>query len=162
MRSDECFEASPPCQSQLDSALHELGMLASSTNSRREYLNEVKTSNYLNMLTINTRYVSNVSIGFRVRPTVPHARFIPYKVPHRERHRTKSENNDSDATSTLAQVIVDECISESFAEVTQLKKAKSLESLVAANETDANGVRFGSHIELDKVSDSIQNLKVAE
>lgn len=71
----------------LDSALNELGMLSTTTNSRKEYLTEIKTQNYLNMLTINTRYVSNVSIGFRVRPSTPHVRYKPYQMPQKERHR---------------------------------------------------------------------------
>lgn len=62
-------------------------MLAASSNSRKEYVTEIKTQNYLNMLTINTRYVSNVAFGFRVRPSAPHVRYKPYQLPLKERHR---------------------------------------------------------------------------
>lgn len=71
----------------LNSALNELGMLATGTTSRKEYLTEIRTQNYLNMLTMNTRYVSSVSIGFRVRPSAPHVRYKPYQMPQKERHR---------------------------------------------------------------------------
>lgn len=71
----------------LNSALNELGMLATGTNSRKEYLTEIRTQNYLNMLTMNTRYVSSVSIGFQVRPSAPHVRYKPYQMPQKERHR---------------------------------------------------------------------------
>jgi len=148
----------------LDSALNELGMLATSTNSRKEYLTEIKTNNYLNMLTINTRYVSNVSIGFRVRPSVPHVRYKPYKMPLKERHRTRSENNDIEATTSVAHKIVEDCITESIAEISQLKKAKSLESIIAegGENKDFKDIRFSSHGELEQVSDGVQNLRVVE
>ncbi|ENN77801.1 uncharacterized protein LOC109536774 [Dendroctonus ponderosae] len=157
-------EVEPKPLTALDSALNELGMLAASSNSRKEYVTEIKTQNYLNMLTINTRYVSNVAFGFRVRPSAPHVRYKPYQLPLKERHRTKSENNDVDGTSTLAQRIVEDCISESIVEIAQLKKAKSLESLVAdGNENiDLKSIRYSSHSDLELVSDGVQNLKVGE
>ncbi|KAJ8943282.1 hypothetical protein NQ318_017300 [Aromia moschata] len=136
-------------------------MLASSTRSREEYLSEIKNRKYLNMLTINTRYVSNVSIGFRVRPAAPRVRYKPYKTP-KERHRTRSENNDSDVPGHVKDV-VDECLEGAF-EVTQLKKAKSLESIIAEN-SDGNEPKeftLGRMSELEVVSKSIQNLKVDE
>ncbi|KAL1497674.1 hypothetical protein ABEB36_008596 [Hypothenemus hampei] len=146
----------------LDSALNELGMLATSSNSRKEYLSEIKTKNYLNMLTINTRYVSNVSIGFRVRPSTPHVRYKPYQMPLKERHRTRSENNDTESTSSLAQKIVEDCISESLVEISQLKRAKSLESIIAeGNENrDLKAIKYGSHNDLEQVSDAVQKLKM--
>ncbi|XP_030754287.1 uncharacterized protein LOC115881067 [Sitophilus oryzae] len=145
---------------RLDSALSELGMLAASTNSRQEYLTEIRTKNYLNMLTINTRYVSNVSIGFQVRPSTPHVRYKPYNINTKERHRTRSENNDAE-TSSLAQKLVEDCITDSIAEISQLKKAKSLESVIAESgqSKDLSNISFG---ELEQVSDGVQKLKVVE
>lgn len=81
------FQGEPNQLTTLNSALNELGMLATGTNSRKEYLTEIRTQNYLNMLTMNTRYVSSVSIGFRVRPSAPHVRYKPYQMPQKERHR---------------------------------------------------------------------------
>ncbi|XP_066140527.1 uncharacterized protein [Euwallacea fornicatus] len=150
--------------STLDTALNELGMLSSSTNSRKEYLTEIRTQNYLNMLTMNTRYVSSVSIGFRVRPTVPHVRYKPYQMPPKERHRTRSENNDVETASNIAQKLVEDCISESIVEISQLKKAKSLESVVAegGENRDLKKIHFGSHSDLEQVSDAVQKLNVRE
>ncbi|CAG9763338.1 unnamed protein product [Ceutorhynchus assimilis] len=147
----------------LDSALNELGMLATSTNSRKKYLAEIKTQNYLNnmLTTINTRYVSNVSIGFRVKPHAPSNRYRPYQTPLKERHRTRSENNDSEPS--VAQKIIDS-ITASIAEMSQLKKAKSLESIVAegGEDMDLGSIKFESHGELEQVSEAVQKLRVAE
>lgn len=108
------------------------------------------------MLTINTRYVSNVSMGFRVRPTTPHVRYKPYNMPKREeRHRTRSENNDNDNTS-LIKAMIEEKIYQSIEDLNQLKKAKSLESIAIENNKELN------FTELEVVSDCIQNLKVGE
>lgn len=115
------------------------------------------------MLTINTRYVSNVSIGFRVRPVTPHVRYKPYKLPKREeRHRTRSENNDNDGTG-LIKAMLEEKIHQSIEDLSQLKKAKSLESIVCENKrVDLQNVALGNFPELEVVSNSIQNLRVAE
>lgn len=66
--------------------------------------------------------------------------------------------------SNLAHKIVEDCISESIVEISQLKKAKSLESLIAeGNENrDLKTIRFGSHSDLEQVSDAVQKLRVAE
>lgn len=148
----------PPPAYNLDSALHELGMLATRTNSTTEYLEELnRPKQLLNMLTINTRYVSNVSMGFRVRPTAPHVRYKPYKLPKREeRHRTRSENNDNDSTG-LIKAVIEEKIYQSIEDLNQLKKAKSLESI--ATDNNKKPLNF---TELEVVSDCIQNLKVGE
>ncbi|CAH1956756.1 unnamed protein product [Acanthoscelides obtectus] len=140
----------------LDSALNELGMLA--TSAKSDYLNEMYKKRY-NMLTINTRYVSNVSIGFRVRPIVPHTRYKPYKCS-KERHRTKSENNDEVTVTSPPKTEVD-C---SLDEITQLKKAKSLESIIAETNqmVDLKNIHLGKPSEVEVVSKSIQNLKVVE
>lgn len=139
-------------------------MLSSCTNSRREYLKELHNKNLLNMLTINTRYVSNVSIGFQVRPVTPHVRYKPYKHPKREeRHRTRSENNDNDSTS-LVKAVLEERIHQSIDDLNQLKKAKSLESIVCESKknVDLKNVPIANCPELEVVSNCIQNLKVAE
>nr|CAH7743045.1 unnamed protein product [Callosobruchus chinensis] len=140
----------------LDSALNELGMLA--TSARSEYLNDMYNKKHLNMLTINTRYVSNVSIGFRVRPITPHTRYKPYKCS-KERHRTKSENSD-ETTVTSPKTDVDCTLDE----ITQLKKAKSLESIIAETNqrVDLKNINLGKPSEVEVVSKSIQNLKVVE
>ncbi|XP_018322842.1 uncharacterized protein LOC108735395 [Agrilus planipennis] len=141
---------------ELDSALHELGMLATCTNSRKEYLNEIHQQNLCKMLKINTRYVSNVSIGFQVRPVTPHVRYKPYQIPKREeRHRTKSENNDNEESSSVVRKVVEETFLQTF-ELAQLKKAKSLENIVA----ETTGSNFVPEIEV--VSNCIEKLKVAE
>lgn len=129
-----------PRLNELDSALHELGMLASYTNSRQEYLKEMQQKPIYNMLTINTRYVSNVSIGFQLRPTTPHVRYKPYSLSKREeRHRTRSENNDANETLGMIKGVLEETVQESLVdELAQLKKAKSLESIIAENNKDVN------------------------
>jgi len=113
------------------------------------------------MVRINTRYVSNVSIGFRVRPLTPHVRYKPYTI--RERHRTRSENNDNDKDASLVKAVVDSVI-ETPEDLSQLKKAKSLESIVNENnvKTDLQNISIDNCPELEVVSNSIQNLKVAE
>lgn len=147
---------------ELDSALHELGMLATCTNSRQEYLREIQNRQVLNMLTINTRYVSNVSIGFRVRPVTPHVRYKPYSMPKREeRHRTKSENNDANESTNLIKSILEDKVSSTLDELSNLKKAKSLESVVLEN---TSNISLG-HInipEVEVVSSCIEKLKVHE
>ncbi|EFA08130.1 uncharacterized protein LOC663388 [Tribolium castaneum] len=152
------IELPSPCLNGLDSALQRLGMLATSADSRREYLKEIQRKPYLNMVRINTRYVSNVSIGFRVRPLTPHVRYKPYAI--RERHRTRSENNDSENDASLVKAVVDQVIEDSV-DLAQLKKAKSLESIVAESgpEVDLHNISFP---ELEVVSNCIQNLKVVE
>lgn len=145
----------------LDSALNELGMLASRTKSREEYLCEMYNKKYLNMLTINTRYVSNVSIGFRVRPVTPHVRYKPYKSS-KERYRTKSENNDNE-TITVVNNVTD-TLDTAIDEISQLKRAKSLESIIAegGQNIEFSSINVGKVTELEAVSNSIQNLKVVE
>lgn len=113
----------------------------------------------LNMLTINTKYISNVSIGFRVRPITPHVRYKPYNVPKREeRHRTRSENNDcNDNTNTnLVQAIIENTI-ETVDDISQLKKAKSLESIIGDKDIDLANVKLP---EVEIVSNFIEKLKV--
>lgn len=164
MQCDDIEIELPTAQglNELDSALHELGMLASYTNSRQEYLKEMQQKPIYNMLTINTRYVSNVSIGFQLRPTTPHVRYKPYNNSKREeRHRTKSENNDVTETISLVKGILEETVHEKVMdEVLQLKKAKSLESIIAENNKDVDLTKI-SIPEVEVVSD-LEKLKVVE
>ncbi|CAH1376795.1 uncharacterized protein [Tenebrio molitor] len=158
------IELPSPCLNGLDSALQRLGMLATSTDSRRDYLKEIRRRSYMNMLHINTRYVSNVSIGFRVRPLTPHVRYKPYTI--RERHRTRSENNDTEKDASLRAAADDAAaaVVETSVELAQLKKAKSLESIVAEcnPDVDLQSISVENCPELEVVSNCIQNLKVVE
>lgn len=133
-------------------------MLSTCTNSRQEYLKEIQNKQMMNMLTINTRYVSNVSIGFRVRPITPHVRYKPYNVPKREeRHRTRSENNDNESTNVVQTIAVQEIPKE----VSCLKKAKSLESITLEN-TKPSACALRNLPEVEIVSNYIEKLKVDE
>lgn len=163
---------SNPRLNNLDTALHELGMLATCTNSRQEYLKEIQPNKkMLNTLTINTRYVSNFSIGFRVRPITPHVRYKPYNIIKRggeERHRTKSENNDSnESIDNLVKTVVEDPLKKQYQNDTTntniLKKAKSLESIIAENSKDGmNDPLIISLPEMEVVSHCIEKLKVNE
>ena len=154
------------CDDILDRALHDLGMLATCTNSRQEYLREIHNNRQiLNMLTINTRYVNNVSIGFRMRPVAPHVRYKPYSSTTRreERQRTRSENNDKDVTCLVRAIVEEEVLEKGVEELNQLKKAKSLENIVVLEKANGEGgVNIGNCSELEVVSKSIQKLKVVE
>jgi hypothetical protein len=75
----------------LDKALHDLGMLSAITEARREYLKESKTN--CGVMRLNTRYVSNVTVGYCMRRMTNKNRLCPYVLP--VRHRTKSENSDA-------------------------------------------------------------------
>lgn len=113
------------------------------------------------MLTINTRYVSNVSIGYRMKTTAPHSRYEPYKY-HKERHRTKSENCETEENNYLNNFV--DKLDNTMEEINQLKRAKSLESISAEGTQIVDFKHFSiSRInELEAVSNSIQNLKVVE
>lgn len=74
----------------LDKALHDLGMLSAITEARREFLRENRSN--LNVMRLNTRYVSNVTVGYCMKRTTTKNRLCPYVLPIR--HRTKSENSD--------------------------------------------------------------------
>ncbi|XP_044759044.1 uncharacterized protein LOC123316851 [Coccinella septempunctata] len=155
----EVSEINTPQLNDLDSALEELGMLASSTNSRNEYLKEISAYPCSSTLKINTKYISNVMIACGKYKTKSHSRFMPYMT--RVRNRTKSENNDNECFG-LQKVLNDSLNSvENFAE---LKKAKSLESIVNENKEhkDFNNIHFDNLPELETVSECIQNLKFGE
>lgn len=112
------------------------------------------------MLRINTRYVSSVSIGYRMKNTTPHSRYEPYKYTN-ERHRTKSENFEAEEKLLMKNFDILDTYKE---EVNQLKRAKSLESIVAEGNQiiDLKNINMNKINELEVVSSSIQNLKVAE
>lgn len=75
----------------LDKALHDLGMLSAITEARREYLKESKSN--FSVMRLNTRYVSNVTVGYCMKRSANKGRMCPYVLP--VRHRTKSENSDA-------------------------------------------------------------------
>ncbi|KAL3274127.1 hypothetical protein HHI36_015541 [Cryptolaemus montrouzieri] len=158
--SEKVLEANAPNLKELDAALKGLGMLATTTNSRNEYMKEISNNPCSSSLKINTRYVSNVSIGFKVKSMTPHLRYKPYLS--KVRNRTKSENNDNENLEFI-QNMLNSCM-KSVEEITQLKKAKSLESIVSESNqnVDFNRVNFEDLPELEIVSDCIQNLKVVE
>ncbi|KAJ8923225.1 hypothetical protein NQ315_001780 [Exocentrus adspersus] len=156
---DAEIEVQRPCLSELDSALNELGMLANSVKSREEYLSEIQNKKCPNMLTINTRFVSRVSVGYRKRLCASHVRYKPYDSP-KERHRTKSENNDKE-TAEIVKNAIDDCIDSSLDEIRYLKKAKSLESIIAETAQVAD-CETAKPSEVEVVSKSIQNLRVKE
>ncbi|CAG9564958.1 unnamed protein product [Danaus chrysippus] len=87
------FEKSKTCNhmNNLDQALHDLGMLSAITEARREYLRESKSN--LGVMRLNTRYVSNVTVGYCMKRSTNKSRLCPYVLP--VRHRTKSENSDA-------------------------------------------------------------------
>ncbi|XP_022916573.1 uncharacterized protein [Onthophagus taurus] len=150
--------SNPSNVNELDAALTELDTLSSrAAPPRREYLKE----NNLKML-INTKYVSNVSIGLKVRHVTPTNRYAPYNLPTKqreERHRTRSENNDSNDSpgTSLVKAIIESTV-DNVDEISQLKKAKSLESIVG----DGGKVDFGNFRlpEVEVVSSCIEKLRV--
>lgn len=163
MQCDELEVDMPPVPrlNELDSALQDLGMLSSCVKDRQDYMNRKQKPklNVLNMLSINTRYVSNVSIGFRVRPVAPHARYKPYSLPKREeRHRTRSENNDNGESTAIVKEVLSETVTKTFDEICQLKRAKSLENI--ALEDDNHEVFKIPELEI--VSNCIEKLRVVE
>ncbi|XP_019881017.1 uncharacterized protein LOC109608901 [Aethina tumida] len=155
-------EIQRPVLNELDTGLNELGMLATRTKSREEYLQEIHNKRFLSMLSLKTRYVSNMSFGFKVRPATPHVRYKPYSAL-KQRHRTKSENGDSGPTEAASFIksVIDDCI-DSAEEMNQLKKAKSLESIISEGQSqiDLGSIKVGNDVET--VSTCIKNLRVDE
>ncbi|XP_049851583.1 uncharacterized protein LOC126326253 [Schistocerca gregaria] len=151
-----------PMLSDLDKALHELGMLSTVTDSSKEYAKEKAqrrdsaNRQALNVLHMNTRYVTGVIIGSRKGPSF---RYKPYPVPsfgREERVRTRSENSDSDLDLLRSTTPI---ISSTATISSNLFKSRSLESLkVAGSDEDiATSVR-----DLESVSNKIQYLQVTE
>jgi len=150
--------------SGLDAALHELGMLSAVTESRQDYLREQKQRHCipnrpaLNVLHINTRYVTSVAVGQRKGPTVRHR---PYPGPcwsREERTRTKSENSDVDLDCHYG--IALSSVPSQLLEVSSLHKSRSMES-VTVNVSDEESACPPMQ-EVESVSSKIQQLQVNE
>lgn len=147
----------------LDIALHDLDMLSTITEARREYLRETKT-NY-SVMRFNTRYVSNVTVGYCMKRAPNKNRLCPYVLPIR--HRTKSENSDaissdvsSDGASDSKQKssLLEPSTSGYFRENTA-KRCQSLENLnLSVDPPTAPEISP----EMDRVSTQIQKLHVNE
>ncbi|XP_077300730.1 uncharacterized protein LOC143921354 isoform X2 [Arctopsyche grandis] len=179
-----------PMLNCLNSAMRKLEMLSTIVNSRNQYLHDMRRKSFgskpntyvrkdasqtdLSVIQMNTRYVSNVTIGLRMKKTTNN-RMMPYTVP--ERNRTKSENSDSlnlesrdfcdfpvqdtwmEHSSSYISVL-DPKVGNTFTKdkkPTSLKKARSLEDIRVEN-IDASQP---SH-EMEFVSSRIQKLKVME
>lgn len=144
----------------LDSALQELGMLSTLTDARLEYLPEMRAKRQvLNLVELNTRYVSN-STELRMKSWVRNNhRLKPYSIPVRsrgeERHRTRSENADViDFTEVnLVTPVIDPVVNVATEEVQNMKKSKSLENVHLDNPMLP---------EVELVSTCIQKLKMVE
>lgn len=147
----------------LDKALHDLGMLSAITEARREFLRENRSN--LNVMRLNTRYVSNVTVGYCMKRTTTKNRLCPYVLPIR--HRTKSENSDvvggeaSDSCefkSSIFEPSTSSCTSM-FEGKSPAKRCQSLENLNLAVEPPP-----GPEIspDMDCVSNRIQKLQVDE
>lgn len=150
--------------SGLDAALHELGMLSAVTESRHDYLREQKqrhcipNRSALNVLHINTRYVTSVAVGQRKSTTV---RPKPYPGPclaREERTRTKSENSDVDLGNHFG--IALSSVPSQLLEVNSLHKSRSMES-VTVNVSDDESASQPAQ-EVESVSSKIQHLQVNE
>lgn len=150
---------------ELDVALEELSMLSTtnrritSTAKTRNYMNH---KNLLNLIEMDSRYVSSVSIGLRMKSIHPHGQFRmkPYVIPRprEERHRTRSENSDVLETNTsLVASVIDAVVSVATDEVQNIKKSKSLENV---HLEDKSETQYQPEVEL--VSTCIQKLKMAE
>lgn len=165
----------------IDAALHELGMLGSVTDARLQYLQEI--SKCSRIIQTNSRYVTNVSCGFRIKPACDYNRVKPYTVRNKnredrlsvtaggyreERPRTRSENADAPPVAgiTIApfivETVVDMAIDLSKKASTSvdkkrigLKKSKSLENVRIENDNASQP----SH-EMEFVSSRIQRLKM--
>lgn len=132
------------------------------TELNTTYLRDLQNKRFSKMLTLNSRYVSNVSIGYRMKPTTSHSRYEPYKN-RKERHRTKSENCEVEENCCHIKSVVDK-LDNSLEDIIQLKRAKSLESIIAESNQhiDLKNINIIKLNELENVSNSIQNLRVVE
>lgn len=93
--------------------------------------------------------------------TLPHNRYDPYKKC-KERHRTKSENCESEENCFVTNAV--DKLHNNIDEINQLKRAKSLESIIAESNqiVDFKHINIGKINEMEAVSNSIQNLRVVE
>lgn len=164
-------------------------MLSTLVDSTNQYIQEMrrksfgsKPNSYIRkdavqpdagVIQMNTRYVSNVTIGLRMKRTTNN-RMMPYVVP--ERNRTKSENSDGlhsdprdfpelpiqdtwmEHSSSYISVL-DPKIGNSYTKEKKpiLKKSHSLENIRVENIEASQP----SH-EMEFVSSRIQKLKVME
>lgn len=140
-------------------------MLSSLTDARREYLNSKKS--LLNLVEMNSRYVSSVSIGLRMKSIHPHGqlRMKPYVIPRprEERHRTRSENSDGlESNTSLVASVIDAVVSVATDEVQNIKKSKSLENVHLEEKAEETFVSKKSQPEVELVSTCIQKLKMVE
>lgn len=147
----------------LDKALHDLGMLSAITEARREFLRENRSN--LNVMRLNTRYVSNVTVGYCMKRTTTKNRLCPYVLPIR--HRTKSENSDvvgsetNDACefkSSIYEASTSNC-SSLFEGKNPAKRCQSLENLNLSVEPPPGPE---TSPDMDCVSNRIQKLQVDE
>lgn len=147
----------------LDKSLHDLGMLSAITEARRDYLRESKTN--LGVMRYNTRYVSNVTVGYCMKRTTHKNRLCPYVLPIR--HRTKSENSDAMASDVpesgcdFKSSFLEPSTSGYSRESNPAKRCQSLENLNLNLTVDPPP---GPEIspEMDRVSTQIQKLQVDE
>lgn len=150
--------------SGLDAALLELGMLSTVTESRQDYLREqrqhhcVPNRPALNVLHINTRYVTNVVVGRHKNSTVRHKPYPGPCLAREERTRTKSENSDVDLDCHHG-IALSSFPSQQF-EVNSLHKSRSMES-VTINLSDDECTSPPTQ-EVESVSNKIQQLQVNE
>ncbi|XP_046969580.1 uncharacterized protein LOC124536954 [Vanessa cardui] len=163
------FEKSKPRHhmnlDNLDKALHDLGMLSAITEARRDYLRESKTN--LGVMRLNTRYVSNVTVGYCMKRSTNKNRLCPYVLP--VRHRTKSENSDAisceandsncDFKYNLLEPSTSTCIRENVDVKSPAKRCQSLENLNLNLESPP---KAETSPDMDCVSTRIQKLQVDE
>ncbi|XP_053610556.1 uncharacterized protein LOC128675277 [Plodia interpunctella] len=148
----------------LDKALHDLGMLSAITEARREYLRESR-ANY-GVMRFNTRYVSNVTVGYCMKRATNKNRLCPYVLP--VRHRTKSENSDvvgsevSDAACDYKNSLLEPSTSGYMAHDYTKSPAKRCQSLENLNLTVEPQCNPEISPEMDCVSTRIQKLQVDE
>nr|CAH7753624.1 unnamed protein product [Callosobruchus chinensis] len=124
-RLHKLFDPSFKAPQQFGQALNELGMLA--TSARSEYLNDMYNKKHLNMLTINTRYVSNVSIGFRWLRLIPFARCTvkairPSAGLYRNDKLTSNDRVSLEVSELLNSSTVAQRLKKYFIETKQMKE----------------------------------------
>ncbi|XP_068617926.1 uncharacterized protein [Battus philenor] len=160
------FEKSVPRHhmnlNNLDKALHDLGMLSAITEARREYLKESKSN--FGVMRLNTRYVSNVTVGYCMKRAANKNRLCPYVLP--VRHRTKSENSEaisdiSDNGCENKNNFLDPSTS-GYSTLDSKSPAKRCQSLENLNLSLDPQTATETSPEMDCVSTRIQKLQVDE
>lgn len=144
----------------LDKALHDLDMLSAITEARRDYLREIKT-NY-SVMRFNTRYVSNVTVGYCTKRPRNKNRLCPYVLPIR--HRTKSENSETIGGDTgdvaSEPKVMSSLLEPSTSGYFRDNCAKRCQSLENLSVDPPQGAEISP--EMDRVSTQIQKLHVNE